>query len=129
MAAVLDKKVIDKLRVNLKELLNQAKLEDRIKVARRFYYKSATEHKIDDDVSDGDCEAFLASLEEKPSPSTSYVVVNLPAPEISVATVKSARNGHWHRPKTVLHGRRRPSGGQGHVRKPTGHTECYCQSS
>ena len=89
MAAVLDKKVIDKLRVGLKELLNQAKPEDRIKVARRFYYKSATEHKMDDDVSDGDCEAFLASLEEKPSPSTSYVVVNLPAPEISVATVKS----------------------------------------
>jgi hypothetical protein len=75
--------------VDLKELLNQAKPEDRIKVARRFYYKSATKHKIEDDVSDGDCEAFLASLEEKPSPSTSYVVVNLPAPEISVATVKS----------------------------------------
>ena len=89
MAAVLDKKVADKLQVGSKELLNQAKPEDRITVARRLPYKSATEHKIDDEVSDGDCEAFVASVEEKPSPYTSYMVVNLPAPEISVATVKS----------------------------------------
>ena len=89
MVAAVKAEVLIKLKTELKDQLDNCKPIDRHKIARRFYFKSSGEHKIDEDVSDADCDFFLESLAEKSEIDNSYVLGDLPSPECTIKDVKS----------------------------------------
>ena len=89
MVAAVKAGVLIKLKTELKDQLDNCKPIDRHKIACRFYFKSSSEHKIDEDVSDADCDFFLESLAEKPEIDNSYVLGDLPSSECTIKDVKS----------------------------------------
>ena len=102
MAAAVKAEVLVKLKMELKDQLDNCKPTDRHKIARRFYYKSSGEHKIDDGISDVDCDSFLDLLAEKPENANSYVFVDLPSPKCTINDVKSYADNETEGASVVL---------------------------
>ena len=84
MVAAVKAEVLIKLKTELKDQYKNCK-----PIARRFYFKSCGEHKIDENVSDANCNFFLESLAENPKIDNSYVLVDLPSQECTIQDVKS----------------------------------------
>ena len=89
MVAAVKAEVLIKLKTELKDRFDNCKPIDRHKIERRFYFNSSSEHNIDEDASDADCDFILESLAEKSEIENSYVLVDLPSPECTIKDVKS----------------------------------------